>query len=360
MEVVDDLGADAEMGPGMDLILSLLAVTILILASSILDQEQLSAQLKPDAIHDGNMTTTDAESDVIDKLQVEIEALRNQSSNLATQRDDWRDAEKQSREQEEELRKQIVELRHAANGSEQEEALESSSIVRLEEELSASRRAESIMQQTVSELKHRLALSEVRSSEAEPSENRVVKSNAATNNRVVLRDSSGLSVFEPGSATLTSRGRRSLELLLTHLSGKVAEVSATVISVAGHSSPEPFVPGRSEDKLDANLELSVRRAITIANQLRQWGFPEQCLMIEGFGRSRSSTVADALDGKSLKLSYWDRQWQRSDEETKNVLSKEFPDQRRVEIIAFTDKASLCRTRQVQRALREVIKTVNSK
>ena len=95
----------------------------------------------------------------------------------------------------------------------------------------------------------------------------------------------GASAFEPGSSTLSS----ATEAVLKPLSVILAEYSATVVSVHGHTDDSGTAA--------ANQQLSERRATVVARFLMAQGLRASRLVVVGHGASTSVTSNESAAGR---------------------------------------------------------------
>lgn len=89
------------------------------------------------------------------------------------------------------------------------------------------------------------------------------------------------SLFETGSAGLSQEARESLYVL-----GDVLRYIGNRVDVAGHTDPSPI----SSASFPSNWELSLSRAIAVANQLRRAGYTRKITAF-GFADSRYSDLS---------------------------------------------------------------------
>jgi len=111
------------------------------------------------------------------------------------------------------------------------------------------------------------------------------------NDRIVISLSGDL-LFPPGSAQLTEKAREALFLL-----GGVLQHINNSLGVNGYSE---------EDNLTASAfasdwELSLARAISVANELKRAGYTDEILSF-GYGRSRSPALKDLPEDRRRTLS----------------------------------------------------------
>ena len=97
-------------------------------------------------------------------------------------------------------------------------------------------------------------------------------------------------VFDPGEAGLSERGRQALFVL-----GGVLRNVGNQIGVNGHTDSTP--PGGA---YGSNWELSLARAVTVANALKRSGYADD-IIAYGYADSRLSQLADMPAGQRSSL-----------------------------------------------------------
>ncbi|MGE4232142.1 MAG: OmpA family protein [Bacteriovoracia bacterium] len=111
-------------------------------------------------------------------------------------------------------------------------------------------------------------------------------------------------IFEPGSADLTAKAMRSLDLL-----GKALEGFNGFITIAGHTDEVPLQKGRFAN----NWELSFGRALSVMEYLEtQFGLPEEHITPVGYGSRKPITLGKSPEDRKknrrveFTLSYAER------------------------------------------------------
>ena len=99
-------------------------------------------------------------------------------------------------------------------------------------------------------------------------------------------------LFAEGSAQLNDKARQALFLL-----GGVLQNIKNTVSVSGYSDETQFENG----SFTSDWELSLARAIAVANELKRAGYTEKILSI-GFGKSRSPALKGSPENKKKKMS----------------------------------------------------------
>ena len=98
-------------------------------------------------------------------------------------------------------------------------------------------------------------------------------------------------LFQPGRALMTERAGQALFSL-----GGVLRNIGNQIAVNGHSDPQPPAAG----EYVSNWELSLARAIAVANTLKRSGYPDDIIPI-GFSDSQYGTLPDVADDRKRAL-----------------------------------------------------------
>ena len=99
-------------------------------------------------------------------------------------------------------------------------------------------------------------------------------------------------LFAEGSAQLNDKARQALFLL-----GGVLQNIKNTVSVSGYSDETQFENGA----FTSDWELSLARAIAVANELKRAGYTEKILSV-GFGKSRSSALKGLPENKKKTMS----------------------------------------------------------
>ena len=109
--------------------------------------------------------------------------------------------------------------------------------------------------------------------------------------RIVISLSGDL-LFASGKAELTEKGRKAL----FNLGGVLRNIRNT-IGVYGYSENEKF----DRDKYTSDWELSLARAVSVANELKRAGYMEEILSF-GYGGARSFKLANVSKDRRQSLS----------------------------------------------------------
>ena len=109
--------------------------------------------------------------------------------------------------------------------------------------------------------------------------------------RIVISLSGDL-LFASGKAELTEKGRKAL----FNLGGVLRNIRNT-IGVYGYSEDEKF----DRDKYTSDWELSLARAVSVANELKRAGYMEEILSF-GYGGARSFRLANVSKDRRQSLS----------------------------------------------------------
>lgn len=111
------------------------------------------------------------------------------------------------------------------------------------------------------------------------------------NDRIII-SLPGQLMFPPGSATLTDQARQAL----FNLGGSLSQID-NQLGINGFSEEDNF-EGKS---YASDWELSLARAIAVANELKRAGYTEDILNF-GYGRSRSPALRDLPEERQRTLS----------------------------------------------------------
>ena len=109
--------------------------------------------------------------------------------------------------------------------------------------------------------------------------------------RIVISLSGDL-LFASGKAELTEKGRKAL----FNLGGVLRNIRNT-IGVYGYSEDEKF----DRDKYSSDWELSLARAVSVANELKRAGYMEEILSF-GYGGARSFRLANVSKDRRQSIS----------------------------------------------------------
>ncbi len=109
--------------------------------------------------------------------------------------------------------------------------------------------------------------------------------------RTALRMSSQI-VFEPGSATLSEEGKRTLQKLMPALSKFGSNVRYVV---EGHTDNQPIQ--QSRDKFPTNWHLSAARAISVSQELISNGISKKQIRVVGRADTEPIASNDTEEGR---------------------------------------------------------------
>mgnify|MGYP001478312097 FL=1 len=129
-------------------------------------------------------------------------------------------------------------------------------------------------------------------------EQKIKKDEIIKNSPIVYMDDKlvisllGVLLFAEGSAQLNDKARQALFLL-----GGVLQNIKNTVSVSGYSDEIQFENGT----FTSDWELSLARAIAVANELKRAGYTEKILSV-GFGKSRSSALKGLPENKKKTMS----------------------------------------------------------
>jgi outer membrane protein OmpA-like peptidoglycan-associated protein len=361
---------DGEMGPGIDLVMSILAFVVMLLAILANEDRIQLAELRSalPAASVAPSTAAHLEADVIevaaradlerqlDTIKSDLDSSQELASKLSHRNTELEEKTGALIVAELIQKNRIAELEVLLKNDDQEERLRaalSEQLATKEEELnealSALTLAESETEQLLADATEKLA----RLEEENQSLNKEISDNeaeiaAAENllnvqkNRIAitLNDEQELKIFEVGKSELTTLGRRKLYSLLPHLKHEVITKRSNVLRIAGYASPEYSSGGSDLGDLDRNLALSSERALTIAHELARLGISLRCIAIEAYGRSRSE-IAKAMLRPNQDLEAFDEHYRPLSNAEKQRLEASFDKERRVEILTTYEEGGQC-------------------
>lgn len=375
--------ADEEMGPGMDLVISLLAFVVLVLAvlavdyRTELDPETISQTAQSEAALNASITSlqskldsvTAARNAEVTKLKAIIASLNEESTSASSAAEAQR-AELAAKI--EELKGQLNSAARSASwfrrqNSDLNEKIEYLTLriqtleiseVELEETKALLNTADTSLNTVSQERDQIAALLKLIKSEAfefrgiirdlsaevEDLKQKLALALFELNTQrnrisVTLNDERNLSIFKSNSDKLSGPGRIEFYKLVVNLARKSRQQKTNVIRVAGHASPESRAGPASYRNLDGNLELSSDRALTIAHELANLGIPMRCIVIEGYGRGRSKVASQRVPPSAL-LSDYNAEFKRLSR-TDRYRDDIFPRERKVDILATSEDQGQC-------------------
>lgn len=387
--------SDVEMGPGMDLVISILAFVMLVLA--VLALERKISNANSEAKPQSSEVTEKTDSQAANKREIErLNFL------VKAQNEEIKNANEEKIQAEEKLKNANTLLdindRDLKFYSKKISEKDGKNAV-LTENLAISRRRAEILEKKVKAVA--LTLSILRKEKAEAIsllayqlrqandknkkitddtdekveslnqkiqslQNLLNETNAQLqeNSRripVELSDSGDLRIFESGKASLTAEGRSRFYRLIPELKRAIDSNQPNVLRVAGHASPERAVK-RGRLNFDNNLQLSAERSLTIAYELASLGVSLRCISIEGHGRSRSPTLKDIHADFGLKG--FDIAFAKQNDQLKQRFLRNVAGERRVEVLVTREKEGQCShkllTSGVNRADLEARNRLNSR
>lgn len=279
-----ELESDNEMGPGTDLVLSLLSVIITILAVVGMSQPQLETQVPEEPI-----------TVICDLPDCQPEP----------------------------------------------------SPMEIQQELNAAK-------DTIVELQYELE--NLHNAQAETQESGIVYGN------IVELHEGEFAAFERNAAQLQEQDLPLLKRQLRLLYDNILENNANVIRIHGYASPEPRHKGRDK-MLDSNMDLSVQRSLAIMHALHRLGVEYNCMVVEGYGRSRSRFLMTFLNQRNMTVQEWDEMYQEGfdqdiapseAERLRAELEQMYSQDRRVDLIAAIDQKSPCKPPDLAKMLEKAI------
>lgn len=294
------LSSENELGfnPGMDLMVSLFAMSLLIMFVGVFFYNGVVAITNEDVI--------DKAKDIL-QLEAEIEKMEDKISILSNQNQD----NKELRLEKARLERQLERLKEQLEGLKTEKDSLTNALDHFTRDnpqyanLSLSDMLERL-QQEIKTLNF----------EIERTKARVI---------FELRETEAAS-FKMGTSILTNTARTKLRKESPKMLSELKKQSVNQINILGYASPEkkPL-----KGNADGNLDLSVERSIAVAHYLKSLGIPYECMKITGFGRGRSEILykwKQKIPGHR-SIDDWDKQGipstakykQKSREERKVVL-----------------------------------------
>lgn len=151
-------------------------------------------------------------------------------------------------------------------------------------------------------------------------------------------ESSEKPLFEKGTDVLTEAAKEILLSQIEALKARLRDGTANQLQLIGYASPETSITSDRAGRERLNLDLSVRRAVSVADFLYEHGIPYECISISAFGRSHSTVLHDWFQehgGESIAS--WDEVGQRNVDQSDPRLSRE----RRVEVWGIWHHLSQC-------------------
>ncbi len=147
--------------------------------------------------------------------------------------------------------------------------------------------------------------------------------------------------FKIGSSILTEAAHSQLALEAPQILGELAKNSANQVNILGYASPEKKTLKEFKGFLEAdgNLDLSVDRAVAVAHYLKSLGIPYECMSISGFGRGRSQLLYEwKQKGQNRTMEKWD---DNKSIRSSRMYKRESRKERKVVLQVVYDKESKC-------------------
>jgi flagellar motor protein MotB len=285
----DSLDAgESEMGPGVDLIVSMFAMVLLVLVVVVHQRDDFATK-----VEDPSRWPTE-----VRRLAGELDRTRR------------------------DLGAKVSEL-----------AAEKEHIARLNSLLSATASGKSDAEKTRAKAEQDLVEERRRFAELQHAMN----ARGEGNTPVIRLEAGKSSLFGINEVSLLPAAREQIRRGLPALLRAARDRQANQIAVFGASSPEPRPAAsnvaRSADAADSNIDLSATRALAVAHFLASLGVPYRCMVASGLGTTRTALNPN-LD--------------RAPAGTSGL----YVDERRVDLFAEFDPASTCPTEKLEHALQQ--------
>lgn len=317
--VLDEHEQD-ELGPGSDLVLSLFAMCLLLLAIA-----GVSYSMKKDSdaavsdAQDVSLRELKLKSDKSESARTKLEMEFSKSTN------EFREKSSQLTDEASKLRKKIEEAEKAKLNAENDlKTISNQSAIDHE---SAGR-----LQTENDKLKAQLSAA----------------TNVGHTSKVIeLNELDDVVLFKSGETFLTEEGARDIYLKLRNfVRTSLPTFSANLLIIEGHASPERAerqwrsISPKAGD--DGNLDLSAERAVEVAHFLHWLGIPYECVSISGHGSNRT------------RLTQGELRVLRSNHLTGD-MSRKIKSDRRILISAVSDAQSQCAQQALNVSLQNIMR-----
>ena len=146
-------------------------------------------------------------------------------------------------------------------------------------------------------------------------------------------------LFEKNRAGLTEAAKRQIRSQWGAFQEALQGGLYNQLLIEGHASPEISPKATPQQRERWNLQLSLERALAVADYLHDLGLSYECMSVTGFGRSHSSALQEWLQDSSERSL---QDWNNGGGEL--VRRKEEPalaGERLVRVLGINHKSSLC-------------------
>jgi len=144
--------------------------------------------------------------------------------------------------------------------------------------------------------------------------------------------------FKIGKSILTEAAHSQLAQEAPQILRELAKKSANQVNILGYASPEKK-PFKKFPEADGNLDLSVDRAVAVAHYLKSLGISYECMSISGFGRGRSQLLYEwKQKGPNRTMEEWDND---KSIRSNRKYNRESRKERKVVLQVVYDRESKC-------------------
>jgi outer membrane protein OmpA-like peptidoglycan-associated protein len=146
-------------------------------------------------------------------------------------------------------------------------------------------------------------------------------------------------LFEKNHAGLTEAAKRQIRAQWPAFEEALRGGLYNQLLVEGHASPEISPRSPTNQRERWNLQLSLERALAVADYLHELGLSYECISVTGFGRSHSSALREWLEGSSERSL---QQWDDGEEDVmKQTEGSDLAGERLVRVLGIHHESSLC-------------------
>jgi flagellar motor protein MotB len=172
------------------------------------------------------------------------------------------------------------------------------------------------------------------------------------NSILTLRDNAGSSFFPNGSAEISPDGRRMLLIAVKDKANLIRSGQFNTIVIEGYTSPDPRWTTYG---FDTNEELAFDRAATVERILVQAGVPRRCLALMSYGRNRSDLLYGPSGAKPMGTESDTMEFDKAYHGGRISLREDrLASERRIEVRALLDpQYKLCSPSELSQRLGDV-------